>query len=91
MAALKTIRPFRANVGTVVTPEGEAFALLRQVAFDDASPFSGRDAEEILAPTYGSGPPPVGTESFFYVDTDARKLYFRVTFAPASYKIVGDP
>ena len=91
MGALKTTRPLRATIGTWVTPEGESFAFLKQLAFDESSPFSGRDAESILAPVYGSGPPPVGTESFFYVDTDARKLYFRVTFAPASYKIVGDP
>ena len=85
MGALSQSKPLRASIGTWVSPLGQSFAFLRQIAFSDDSPFVGRDAEEILAPTYGSGPPIVGTNSFFYVDSDSDTLYFRAVFGPARY------
>ena len=91
MALLKISAPIRASIGTWTSPIGEAFCFLRQLAFADQSPFQGRDAEEILVPIYGNGPPPVGTTSFFYVDQTAEVLYFRVQVHPPRYIALLEP
>ena len=85
MGVLRNSTPLRASVGTWVSPEGESFALLRQVAFNPDSPFFTRDAEEVLVPRYGNGAPPVGTTAFFYVDQDSDVLYFRAGVHPPRY------
>ena len=88
MANLNRTGPVVAGPGTLVAPEPDtAITILSQIRIEQA-PFIGCDAESILTPIYGIGPPPDGTTSFFYVNSDAAKLYFRNRIDPIQYTIL---